>query len=83
MYAALVTGLREAVKTAFITYIHLLHRWRKIHHADPGLSAKVLPDGWPGSRAREVFDAVRSRLQMHAVRRILSVVGPPAPLESE
>lgn len=40
----------------------LLHRWRKFLFIDPALPEEVLPQQWPGQRARELFLEVADTL---------------------
>jgi phenylacetic acid degradation operon negative regulatory protein len=61
-------------RDAFADYMRALTDWRRLPYLDPGLPAELLPDGWIGSHAADVFFTLRSRLagpaQTH-VRRIL------------
>ncbi len=41
----------------------LVHRWRRFPLLDPGLPGDLLPDGWSGHRAAELFAARRSAWQ--------------------
>lgn len=47
---------------AFGTRLRLVHDWRKFLFLDPGLPEAVLPAGWPGVEAAEVFAATYDRL---------------------
>ena len=46
----------------------LVHQWRRFPFLDPRLPASLLPDGWPGPAAAEVF-ASRHRLWQPAAQR--------------
>jgi phenylacetic acid degradation operon negative regulatory protein len=51
-FAALAPREPEAV---FVAQARLVHQWRKFPFLDPGLPEPLLPAGWSGVRAREVF----------------------------
>lgn len=70
-------GGREADPAdAFADYVAVLHEWRKLPYLDPGLPPELLPDDWEGTRAAELFAAVRHRLEAPARRYVESVVAP-------
>ena len=46
----------------------LVHEWRKFLFVDPGLPAELLPAGWPGKEAAELFHAEADRLLPAAAR---------------
>ena len=46
--------------TAFVMYLRLVDEWRQFPRIDPGLPSHLLPPGWQGRRAFEVFAALRS-----------------------
>jgi phenylacetic acid degradation operon negative regulatory protein len=48
---------------AFGGYVRLLTDWRRLPYLDPGLPAELLPDGWVGIRAADLFFALRERLE--------------------
>jgi phenylacetic acid degradation operon negative regulatory protein len=52
----------------FAVRSRLVHEWRKFLFRDPGLPAELLPAGWTGRRAAEVFDAESARLLPAASR---------------
>ena len=60
---------------AFVDYTVALYRWRKFPYQDPGLPAEVLPDGWAGARAREVFFELHELLAVPALTHVRAVVG--------
>jgi phenylacetic acid degradation operon negative regulatory protein len=49
-------------RKAFADYIRVLTDWRRLPYLDPGLPAELLPSGWAGARAAEVFFTLQSRL---------------------
>jgi phenylacetic acid degradation operon negative regulatory protein len=49
-------------REAFADYIRVLTDWRQLPYLDPGLPAELLPSGWAGARAAEVFFTLQSRL---------------------
>jgi phenylacetic acid degradation operon negative regulatory protein len=49
-------------RAAFADYVRVLTDWRRLAYLDPGLPAELLPPGWTGARAAEVFFALQSRL---------------------
>ena len=46
----------------------LVHQWRRFPFLDPRLPAGLLPDGWPGPQAAEVFRSRHQRWQPAAQR---------------
>lgn len=65
----------DADRSAFADYVRALTDWRRLPYLDPGLPAELLPEGWAGVRAADVFFALRSRLSAPAsahVQRVLS-----------
>jgi phenylacetic acid degradation operon negative regulatory protein len=61
----------------------LVHEWRKFLFRDPGLPAVLLPGGWPGRAAANLFDAESARLLPAAARFVDCCLrtggpGPPA-----
>ena len=49
-------------REAFADYIRVLTDWRRLPYLDPGLPAELLPPGWAGARAAEIFFTLQSRL---------------------
>ena len=49
-------------REAFADYVRVLTDWRRLPYLDPGLPAELLPSGWAGARAAEVFFTLQSRL---------------------
>jgi phenylacetic acid degradation operon negative regulatory protein len=55
-------GLEPAgPEAAFVAQTRMVHQWRKFPFLDPGLPAPLLPEGWGGVRAREVFRCQHQR----------------------
>ncbi|SEK44028.1 PaaX family transcriptional regulator C-terminal domain-containing protein [Nonomuraea pusilla] len=46
----------------FATRSRLVHGWRNFLFRDPGLPPELLPDGWPGEKARAYFEQEAARL---------------------
>jgi phenylacetic acid degradation operon negative regulatory protein len=49
-------------REAFADYVRVLTDWRRLPYSDPGLPAELLPAGWTGARAAEIFFTLQSRL---------------------
>jgi phenylacetic acid degradation operon negative regulatory protein len=60
---------------AFADYVAALTAWRRLPFLDPGLPAELLPDGWNGIAADQVFAALRERLADPARAHVLEVTG--------
>jgi phenylacetic acid degradation operon negative regulatory protein len=69
----------ESDEAAFADYVRVLTDWRRLPFLDPGLPAELLPGDWHGSRAADLFDALRSRLAGPAHQHVLAVTGIAAP----
>jgi phenylacetic acid degradation operon negative regulatory protein len=65
-------------EAAFADYVRVLTEWRRLPFLDPGLPAELLPDGWHGSRAAELFGRLRARLAPLAHQHALAITGRPA-----
>ena len=57
-----VAGTDPSDEEAFAVRSRLVHEWRKFLFTDPGLPRVLLPEGWPGVKAAEFFDAESNRL---------------------
>lgn len=62
-------------REAFADYVRVLTDWRRLPYLDPGLPAELLPKGWAGARATDLFFALRSRLQGQAHTHVERVTG--------
>jgi phenylacetic acid degradation operon negative regulatory protein len=60
---------------AFADYIRVLTGWRRMPYLDPGLPAELLPAGWSGIRAAEVFFTLHERLEAPARAYLLETLG--------
>lgn len=49
-------------RDAFRDYMGTLDAWRRLPFLDPGLPAELLPRGWQGTKAADVFFGLRERL---------------------
>lgn len=61
-------------RTAFADYVLAVHQWRKFPYLDPGLPLVVLPPGWAGREAAELFAALEQRLEKPAMRHVRGVL---------
>ncbi len=59
---------------AFAGYVRVLTDWRRLPYLDPGLPAELLPDGWVGIRAAELFFALRALLEEPAQAYVNSAI---------
>ncbi|WP_255949896.1 PaaX family transcriptional regulator [Streptomyces odontomachi] len=76
-YQDVPARLKEAedpVRAAFESYVPMLTTWRRLPYRDPGLPLELLPDGWVGEQAADLFTdlnaLLRSRAHEHALRVI-------------
>ncbi len=60
---------------AFADYVRLLTAWRRLPFLDPGLPAELLPDGWHGARAAELFTQLSGLLAGLARLHVDAVTG--------
>lgn len=44
----------------FSALVDLVHTWRRFPFVDPEIPPRLLPEGWPGSRAKKLFDVCHS-----------------------
>lgn len=67
------TGAGVSDQEAFVDYVHVLTAWRRLPYLDPGLPAALLPATWSGTRAADLFAALRAGLAdpAHAFARRL------------
>jgi phenylacetic acid degradation operon negative regulatory protein len=60
-------------RDAFVDYVRMLSAWRRLPYMDPGLPLELLPAGWSGQRARELFGDLDERLKDRALQHVLAV----------
>jgi phenylacetic acid degradation operon negative regulatory protein len=53
---------------AFTAYVPMLTAWRRLPYLDPGIPLDLLPDGWPGVRAGDLFSELDDRLRRPAAQ---------------
>lgn len=58
---------------AFADYVRALTAWRRLPYLDPGLPDEVLPAGWRGGCAADVFFELHARLADPAHRHVEAV----------
>jgi phenylacetic acid degradation operon negative regulatory protein len=63
-------------EAAFAARFHLVHEWRKFLFADPGLPEELLPRGWPGRAAADLFASEANRLKPGADRFVSRCLDP-------
>jgi phenylacetic acid degradation operon negative regulatory protein len=51
----------------------VLTDWRRLPYLDPGLPAELLPEGWIGIRAADLFFALQALLEAPARAYVKSV----------
>lgn len=57
-------------RAAFADYVTLLHAWRALPYLDPGLPEELLPQGWRGNEAAELFHDLVDVLHERATARV-------------
>jgi phenylacetic acid degradation operon negative regulatory protein len=60
-------------REAFAGYVRVLTDWRRLPYLDPGLPAELLPGGWIGITAAELFFALQALLEEPARAYVKSV----------
>ncbi len=70
-----LTRVREAGPArAFAAYVPMLTAWRRLPYLDPGIPLGLLPDGWPGERAGDLFATLDARLRDPAAKHALGLI---------
>jgi phenylacetic acid degradation operon negative regulatory protein len=64
---------RQDDAAAFADYIDVLTHWRRLPFLDPGLPPDLLPRGWRGSEAADVFFELDERLSPAAARYVATI----------
>ena len=59
---------------AFTHYVPMLTTWRRLPYLDPGLPLELLPAGWSGEAATELFAELNSELREPARRHAMAVI---------
>lgn len=59
---------------AFAEYVRMLTGWRRLRYLDPGLPVEVLPAGWHGVPATELFAELNELLRPSAQRHATAVI---------
>lgn len=59
---------------AFTDHTRAVTAWRRLPFLDPGLPADLLPRGWPGARAADLFFDLHDLLAEPAARHVSSVI---------
>jgi phenylacetic acid degradation operon negative regulatory protein len=59
---------------AFRHYVPMLTIWRRLPYLDPGLPLELLPAGWTGEAATELFAELNRELREPARRHALAVI---------
>jgi phenylacetic acid degradation operon negative regulatory protein len=59
---------------AFREYVSMLIAWQRLPYLDPGLPLHLLPAGWSGITAGQLFDEIDGRLRGPAMRHAESVI---------
>jgi phenylacetic acid degradation operon negative regulatory protein len=59
---------------AFRHYVPMLTTWRRLPYRDPGLPLELLPAGWAGEAATELFAELNRELREPARRHALAVI---------
>src|SRR6476659_9456775 len=60
---------------AFAAYVPMLTAWRRLPYLDPGIPLGLLPDGWPGEKAGDLFATLDDRLRTPAAKHAHERVG--------
>jgi phenylacetic acid degradation operon negative regulatory protein len=69
-----VTSRAPTPHRAFAAYVLLLTQWRRLPYRDPGLPLSLLPPGWKGEKAGELFDELRHVLSGPAREHAMDII---------
>ena len=61
-------------REAFVDYVRVLTAWRRLPYLDPGLPVELLPADWVGTRAGDLFFAMRERLEEGARAHVAAAI---------
>jgi phenylacetic acid degradation operon negative regulatory protein len=65
---------RMSPQEAFCVYIPTLTQWRRLPYRDPGLPLSLLPPGWNGVTAGELFTELNTALSAPAREHAVAVI---------
>lgn len=69
-----VASTSSTHREAFSAYVPMVTQWRRLSYLDPGLPLVLLPTGWTGETAGELFDELNQLLgggaREHAMRAV-------------
>jgi phenylacetic acid degradation operon negative regulatory protein len=54
-------------RAAFLSYLGLIDRWRKLPYRDPGLPREILPEDWSAPGALALFETLVAALEENAL----------------
>ncbi|MDR7303562.1 PaaX family transcriptional regulator [Haloactinomyces albus] len=63
-------------REAFNEYVPMLTEWRRLPYLDPGLPLQLLPPGWNGVTAGELFDQLNTALSGPAREHARAIIHP-------
>lgn len=66
----------DGPRTAFEIYVPMLTVWRRLPYLDPGLPPDLLPAGWNGGRAADLFGDLDALLRAPAREHALAAIHP-------
>jgi phenylacetic acid degradation operon negative regulatory protein len=67
-------GSDDGTRTAFEIYVPMLTVWRRLPYLDPGLPPDLLPEGWLGGRAADLFSDLDALLRTPAREHALTTI---------
>ena len=53
----------------------MLTAWRRLPYLDPGIPLDLLPVGWPGEKAGDLFATLDDRLRAAAAKHAHALIG--------
>ncbi len=57
-------------RDAFRDYVNVVADWRRLPFLDPGLPTEILPDGWEGEDAKQIYFALLARIDCLALAHV-------------
>ncbi|MHA6615842.1 PaaX family transcriptional regulator [Pseudonocardia sp. DLS-67] len=67
-------GSADGPRTAFEVYVPMLTVWRRLPYLDPGLPPDLVPEGWNGGRAGDLFGDLDALLRAPAREHALAAI---------